>query len=315
MREEQVFTKESQTLDNMQDRKIKNIKESEFVDAINKKFGKMLVEEKSKRQETGSKRATGEEGNETAEGLKDDGTTGEENKSIKKSEADAVIKETPSLRLVGENANAKQLECNEVVGCEGNAVESKDESLPQVTITCPILIDEPGVLGEDGDANSRTNCPDNFRGNTLKPGNARLAGRRALPDITITCPPVDAFGIPDNLNTPDIFTKRRYMICKDSPGGSRRNISLVDFPSGLSTLEKPDMSYLESPMNIAQSPYSFAHLDLSFIYKSPACSPLASPFTPEMRRKSKFIYPGTIPVVSVDQSFPPVEFERVKATK
>eukprot|EP00112_Aurelia_sp_Birch-Aquarium-sp1_P007893 Seg1860.9 transcript_id=Seg1860.9/GoldUCD/mRNA.D3Y31 product="hypothetical protein" protein_id=Seg1860.9/GoldUCD/D3Y31 len=279
MREEQVFTKESQTLDNMQDRKIKNIKESEFVDAINKKFGKMLVEEKSKRQETGSKRATGEEGNETAEGLKDDGTTGEENKSIKKSEADAVIKETP------------------------------------ITITCPILIDEPGVLGEDGDANSRTNCPDNFRGNTLKPGNARLAGRRALPDITITCPPVDAFGIPDNLNTPDIFTKRRYMICKDSPGGSRRNISLVDFPSGLSALEKPDMSYLESPMNIAQSPYSFAHLDLSFIYKSPACSPLASPFTPEMRRKSKFIYPGTIPVVSVDQSFPPVEFERVKATK
>ena len=308
MREEQVFTKESQTSDTMQNRKIMNTKESEFVDAISKKFSHMLVEEKPKRPDTGSKKALGEVSNETAEGLKDDGTKGEETKLIKKSEADEANKETARQRVRGETDIGKQSDCSEVLGSEG---KSKDKSLPQVTITCPVVIDESGVTREDGDSNDKTN----FRGNTLNPSNARLAGRRALPDITITCPSVDVFGSEDNLNTPEIFTKRRYMICKDSPGGSRKNISLVDFPSGLSTLEKPDMSYLESPMNIAQSPYSFAHLDLSFIYKSPACSPLTPPFTPEMRRKSKFIYPSAIPVASVDQSFPPVEFERVKATK
>ena len=311
MREEQVFAKENQTLDTVQNRKIKNTKESEYVDAISKKLSQMLVEEKPKRPDTGSKKALGEDSNETAEVLKDESTNGEEIKLIKKSEADEVNEETLSQRLEGESAIGKKSDRREVLGSEGSAVESKDKSLPQVTITCPVLIDESGVMREDGDSNDKTN----FRGNTLNPGNARLAGRRALPDITITCPSVDAFGSEDNLNTPDIFTKRRYMICKDSPGGSRKNISLVDFPSGLSTLETPDMSYLESPMNIAQSPYSFAHLDLSFIYKSPACSPLTPPFTPEMRRKSKFIYPGTIPVTSVDQSLPPVEFERVKATK
>ena len=185
---------------------------------------------------------------------------------------------------------------------------TKKLPLPQVTITCPLTIDRTFDGPNSNTDSNKEEKQDEQGENSQK--NGKLAGRRALPEITITCPPVEAFDIPDNdAFTNGLFTKRKYMICRESPRSGRRRISLVDFPSGLSSFEKSDSMYLESPANFVDSPYSFANVDLSFTYTSPLSSPFTPPFTPELRRSSKFIYPGAVPIFRLEESFPPAAFD------
>ena len=175
-------------------------------------------------------------------------------------------------------------------------------SVPQVTITRPF---------HDPDKSEENTADKNEEQNEdVQKSGGKIAGRRALPEITITCPPVEAFDAQEDSDLINgLFTKRRYMVCRDSPRSGKRTVSLVDFPHGLSALEKSDSIYVESPGNFLDSPYSFSNVDLSFTYNSPLCSPFTPPFTPEMRKSSKFIYPGPVPIFALEQSFPPAEFE------
>ena len=194
-----------------------------------------------------------------------------------------------------------------------NSSQSQKLSLPKLTITTPYNDVEKPKGTEAGNYRNDAARDEDSNEETQKNG-GKIAGRRALPEITITCPPVEVFESQDDDANNGIFTRRRYMICRDSPRSGKKRISLVDFPHGLSELEKHDSLYLESPTTSLDSPYSFSNLDLSFTYNSPLGSPFTPPFTPEMTKRSTFIYPGSVPAFSVEQSFPPAELKDEKVT-
>lgn len=209
--------------------------------------------------------------------------------------------------------NSNKLNCNNT-GKEERETNKENNSarkisLPRVTITRPFN-DLDSSETTKGSYLDRADKSEDAQNEDTRKGGGKIAGRRALPEITITCPPVEVFDCnEEDEKINELFTKRRYMVCRDSPRSGKRTISLVDFPHGLSALEKSDSLYLESPANCLDSPYSFSNVDLSFTYNSPMCSPFTPPFTPELRRNSKFIYPGPVPVFALEQSFPPAEFK------
>ena len=211
--------------------------------------------------------------------------------------------------------------CNNLDGVEKRVDidkgPSRKMSVPQVTITRPINDIEKADTAENGDCRNNEDKNDQQNEDVQKSG-GKIAGRRALPEITITCPPVEVFDNQDNQEDVDfnngLFTQRRYMICRESPRSGKKTISLVDFPHGLSALEKMDSLYVESPANFLDSPYSFSNVDFSFTYSSPLGSPFTPPFTPEMRKSSKFVYPGPVPVFPLEESFPPANFKDEKVT-
>ena len=194
-----------------------------------------------------------------------------------------------------------------------NNSQSQRLSLPKVTITTPFNDVEKREGTETGSYRNEA-IRDDENNEEMQKNGGKIAGRRALPEITITCPPVEGFESQDDDTNNGVFTRCRYMICRDSPRSGKKKISLVDFPHGLSELEKHDSLYLESPTNSLDSPYSFSNLDLSFTYNSPLGSPFSPPFTPEMTKKSTFIYPGPVPAFSFEQAFPPAELKDEKVT-
>ena len=199
----------------------------------------------------------------------------------------------------------------DVLECQqGNNNQLQKLSLPKVTITTPFNDGDKSEAAGSGELCRNTARTD--EGNTdAQKSVGKIAGRRALPEITITCPQTEASESQEDESLSNgIFTRRRYMVCKDSPRSGKKTISLVDFPHCLSELEVNDSLYPESPANSLDSPYSFSNVDLSFTYSSPLGSPFTPPFTPEMARKpSKFIYPGPVPVFTLEESFPPAKFE------
>ena len=211
-----------------------------------------------------------------------------------------------------EKIHLNNAECLESQEENITSSQSRKIPLPKVTITRPFS-EKIETTETSHYRNDTYKGKDEDNEDAQKSG-GKLAGRRALPEITITCPPVEAFDYQDEDLTDGIFTRRKYMICKDSPRSGKKTISLVDFPHGLSELEGNDLLYLESPANSLDSPHSFSNVDLTFTYNSPLGSPFTPPFTPEMTKPSKFIYPGPVPVFSIDQSFPPAEFKDEKLT-
>eukprot|EP00794_Sanderia_malayensis_P006905 gene6905-7683_t len=207
-------------------------------------------------------------------------------------------------------------------------------ALPQVTITAPINntdnnnnnnndnVDnndndtkDAEDVNDDNDANNNDDHGNHQHGNesedvkesssqpctaALRAGNSNLALRRAVPDITITCPPIEFF---DNLDE-QCFTQRRYMVCRESPRSGKKRTSIVDFPTGLSSF---DAEVPDSPRSFIDSPIPYSRIDLSFTFKGSLNSPFTPPMSPAFSNRKAPLNPGPFPVFNLEESFPTAE--------
>ena len=183
--------------------------------------------------------------------------------------------------------------------------------VPQVIITRPIKPSEVEPTSKPSKAmpSQITNRQGDKQTNQAY---CNIAGRRALPEITITCPPIGGSNEFDpSIFEDGYFTERRYMICRDSPRSGKRKTCVVDFPNGLSTFDTFD-GWADSPINFVDSPVSFSGIDLAFAYTGPLNSPLTPPQSPYQGRRSSLLYPGPVPVFKLEESFPPAEFKEGK---
>ncbi len=185
-------------------------------------------------------------------------------------------------------------------GDKGNLSPSGALPIPQVTVTFPV--NNESEYGSEEDKGTLS-LLGNAEVSNQRQGSGNLTGRRALSDITITCPPIEA--LDSDAFDEQYFTQRRYMVCRESPRTGKKKTSIIDFPNGLSELEKHDASWGESPRSPIGSPFSFSRLDLTFTYTGPLNS-LTPPMSPRPTRNS--LYPAPVPVFKLEESFPPAEF-------
>ncbi len=169
--------------------------------------------------------------------------------------------------------------------------------VPQVTITCPMI-----GIDNNHDDKKQTNIKSSEL-YTPKANGSNLAGRRAVPDITITCPPIESFDSFDQ----QFFTKRKYMVCRESPRSGKKKTSVVNFPEGLSSF---DAEIPDSPRSFIDSPVPYSCIDLAFTYNGSLNSPFTPPMSPLFANRKPSLYPSPVPVFKLEDSFPPAEFEQ-----